>query len=147
MESVVAMSELLLASPLDRTPTRCVETLYQSARSLVAVLGEVLDFPRLEGGVLSSSRLPFDLHDLIKSVGTVLQTQAGEKGLTGGIDIGANCPQFVVGDATRLRQILLTLIDTAVKFTGHGAVRLHAARALPVGKCWSGSISPIPVWA
>ena len=88
MEAVVAMSELLLASPLDATQARYTETLYRSARSLLGVLSDLLDF---------------------------------------GVDIGADCPRFIVGDAARLRQVLLSLVDNALKFTAHGSVRLHAS--------------------
>ena len=126
MEAVVAMSELLLASPLDPTQARYVETLYQSGRSLLNVLNDVLDFSRLEAGRFELEQASFDLHDLIHGVGALLQTRANEKGLTGGIDIGANCPQFIVGDAARLRQVLIGLVDNALRFTAHGAVRLHA---------------------
>ena len=127
MEAVVAMSELLLSSPLDPTQSRYADTLYHSARSLLGVLNDVLDFARLEGGRFELEHVNFDLHDLIQGVGAVLQTRANEKGLTGGVDIGANCPRFIVGDAARLRQVLLSLIDNALKFTAHGSVRLHAS--------------------
>ena len=80
----------------------------------------------LEGGRFELEHVNFDLHDLIQGLGAVLQTRANEKGLTGGVDIGANCPRFVTGDAARLRQVLLSLIDSALKFTAHGSVRLHA---------------------
>jgi signal transduction histidine kinase len=127
MEAVVAMSELLLSSPLDPTQSRYVDTLYHSARSLLGVLNDVLDFARLEGGRFELEHVNFDLHDLIQGLGAVLQTRANDKGLTGGVDIGANCPRFIVGDAARLRQVLLSLIDNALKFTAHGSVRLHAS--------------------
>ena len=127
MEAVVAMSELLLASPLDPTQARYTETLYQSGRSLLSVLNDVLDFSRLEAGRFELEQTSFDLHDLIQGVGALLQTRANEKGLTGGVDIGANCPQFIVGDAARLRQVLISLVDNALKFTAHGSVRLHAS--------------------
>lgn len=87
----------------------------------------MLDFARLESGRFELEQANFDLHDLIQGVGSVLQTRAAEKGLTGGIDIGANCPRFIVGDAARLRQVLLSLVDNALKFTAHGSVRLHAS--------------------
>jgi signal transduction histidine kinase/ActR/RegA family two-component response regulator len=125
MESIVGMSELLLASPLEPTQARYVDTLYRSARSLLAALNDVLDFARLESGRFELAQSSFDLYELIRSVGTVLQTRAGEKGLTGGVDVGANCPQFVNGDARRLRQVLLSLVENALRFTAHGSVRLH----------------------
>jgi CheY-like chemotaxis protein/nitrogen-specific signal transduction histidine kinase len=127
MEAVVAMSELLLASPLDVTQSRYAETLYQSGRSLLSVLNDVLDFSRLEAGRFELEQASFDLHDLIQGVGALLQTRANEKGLTGGVDIGANCPQFIVGDAARLRQVLISLVDNALKFTAIGTVRLHTS--------------------
>lgn len=127
MEAVVAMAELLRASPLDPTQARYADTLYQSAKSLLGALSDVLDFTRLEAGRFELEQTTFDLHDLIQGVGAVLQTRANEKGLTGGFDIGANCPQFTVGDGPRLRQVLLALIDNALKFTAHGSVRLYAS--------------------
>ncbi len=134
MEAVVAMTELLLASPLDLTQARYTETLYQSGRSLLSVLNEVLDFSRLEAGRFELEQVSFDLHDLIQGVGALLQTRANEKGLTGGIDIGANCPQFIVGDPARLRQVLISLVDNALKFTAIGAVRLHASASETGGR-------------
>jgi CheY-like chemotaxis protein len=127
MEAAVAMSELLLASPLDPTQARYAETLYQSGRSLLSVLNDVLDFSRLEAGRFELEQISFDLHDLIHGVAALLHTRANEKGLTGGVDIGANCPQFIVGDPARLRQVLIGLVDNALKFTAHGSVRLHAS--------------------
>ncbi|HXG79769.1 MAG TPA: response regulator [Methyloceanibacter sp.] len=127
METIVAMSEALLSGPDGPSRTRYIETLNRSACSLLLALGEVIDFARLEGGRFELDKSAFDLHELIQQVGALLHTRAGEKGLTGGFDIGANCPQFVVGDARRLRQILISLIDNALRFTIHGAVRLHAS--------------------
>ena len=127
MEAVVAMAELLLSSPLDPTQARYADALYHSGCSLLGVLNDILDFARLEGGRLELEQTKFDLHDLIQGVGTVLQTRANEKGLTGGVDVGASCPRFVTGDAARLRQVLLSLVDNALKFTAHGSVRLHTS--------------------
>ena len=126
MEAVTAMAELLVASPLDPTLARYAETLHQSARSLLGVLNDILDFSRLDAGRLELQQASFDLHDLIQGVGTVLQTRANEKGLTGSVDIGANCPRFIIGDEPRLRQVLMSMVDNALKFTAIGSVRLHA---------------------
>jgi signal transduction histidine kinase/CheY-like chemotaxis protein len=127
MEAVVAMAESLLATPLDATQQRHAETLLQSARSLFNVLNDLLDFSRLEAGRFEPDPVSFDLHGLIQEVATVLQTRANDKGLTGGADIGVSCPHFIVADATRLRQILMGLIETALKYTSIGSVRLHAS--------------------
>ena len=129
----------MLASPLDATQARYAETLYQSGRSLLSVLNDVLDFSRLEAGRFELEQASFDLHDLIQGVGALLQTRANEKGLTGGVDIGANCPQFIVGDAARLRQVLISLVDNALKFTAIGSVRCMPAPARSMAAWCSGS--------
>ena len=126
MEAVIAMADLLLASPLDPTQMQYADTLHQSARSLLAVLNDVLDFSRLEAGRMELKQASFDLHDLIHGVGLVLQARANEKGLTGGVDMGASCPRIIVGDAARLRQVLMSFVDNALKYTSIGSVRLHA---------------------
>ncbi|MGH6833094.1 MAG: ATP-binding protein, partial [Methyloceanibacter sp.] len=127
MEAVTAMAELLLASRLDPTQQRYAGTLHQSARSLLGVLNDVLDFSRLEAGRFELDQASFDLHDLVQGVAAMFQIRANEKGLTAGVDIGANCPRFIVGDAARLRQVLFSLVDNALKFTAIGSVRLHAS--------------------
>ena len=134
MEAVTAMAELLLASPLDPTQARYAEMLYQSSRSLLGVLNDVLDFSRLAAGRVELQQTTFDLHDLIHGVGAVLQARANEKGLTGGVDIGANCPRYIVGDAARLRQVLMSFVDNALKFTSIGSVRLYASASEADGR-------------
>src|SRR4029078_5012885 len=115
MEAVVAMGELLLATPLDETQQRHAETLLQSSRSLLNALNDVLDSPRHETGRF------VDLHALIHDVAADLQTRANDKALTGSVDIGTSCPRHVITDATRLRQVLMGLIDNLSQFTSHGS--------------------------
>ncbi len=134
LEAVIALGELLRASPLDPTQQHYAETLQHSARSLLGVIDDVLDFSRLEAGRLELQPMPFDLHELVQSVALMLQTRANEKGLTSGVDLGANCPHFVVADPARLRQVLMALIDNALRLTAEGAVRLYASTNEENGK-------------
>lgn len=133
--AVISMSELLLNTGLDATQRRYADTLQQSAKSLHAVLNDILDYSKLEAGRFELDCAVFDLHELIRSVGNELQARAREKGVLGAVNIGMSCPRFVKGDAVRLRQVLTNLTDNAVKFTSRGSVRLHAnAGATPGGK-------------
>ncbi len=125
MGAMVSMTELLLASQLDGTQRRYAETLEQSARSLLVVLQDLLDFSKLEAGRYELAVAPFDLHTLVKTAGGTLKAAAEAKEIEGGVHIGMSCPRFVKGDAARLNQILGNLIDNAVKFTGSGSVKLH----------------------
>jgi CheY-like chemotaxis protein/nitrogen-specific signal transduction histidine kinase len=134
MGAIVAMTERLLASPLDKSQRRYGETLQTSARSLIAVLNDILDFSKLEAGRFELDLAPFDLHDLVQGVAAGLQARASEKGLASGVDMGASCPRLIRGDAVRVRQILDGLIDNALKFTADGAVRLRASARTTNGK-------------
>jgi CheY-like chemotaxis protein len=124
--AVISMSELLLNTGLDATQRRYVDTLQQSAKSLHAVLNDILDYSKLEAGRFELDCAVFDLHELIKSVGNELQACARAKGVLGAVNVGMSCPRFVKGDSVRLRQVLTNLTDNAVKFTTRGSVRLHA---------------------
>jgi len=127
MGAIISMAELLQQTALDETQKKYASTLHQSARSLLTVLNDILDFSKLDAGRFELDTAPFDLHDLVQSVAQGLQARASERGLASGLDIGATCPRFVKGDATRIRQILTNLIDNALKFTSEGSVRLHVS--------------------
>ncbi|MEG6507818.1 response regulator [Methyloligella sp. 2.7D] len=126
MGAVLAMSELLLAGPLESTQRRYAETLQQSARGLLSVLNEILDFSKLEAGRFDLDPAPFDLRELLRDITAGLEVRAERKGLRSGSEVAAAVPRYVYGDAGRLRQILTNLSDNAVKFTEHGSVRLEA---------------------
>jgi CheY-like chemotaxis protein len=121
------MAEFLLATRLDPTQQRYMETLVQSAKSLLNALNDVLDFSKLETGRFELKSTSFDLHDLVQEVAGVMQARANEKGLTSGVDIAASCPRAVMGDAARVRQILMSLIEAALRMTQYGSVRLHVS--------------------
>ncbi len=135
IESVVALIQLLSASPLDPAQRRYTDMLAQSARSLLWVIDDIFDLTYLEAGRLELDRAAFDLHAMLDEVGSVLQAHASDKGLTSGVDIGASCPDLVIADEARIRQVLMSLIDTALKETTEGSVRLHAS-AIDVNGLW-----------
>lgn len=134
-ETLIAMIELLSASPLDPAQRRYTDMLIQSALTLRHVIDDFFDLTRLEAGRFALDRSEFDLHAMMHDVGSVLQTRASDKGLTSGVDIGASCPQLVVADEGRIRRVLMSLIDTALKSTSDGTVRLHAS-AIDVNDVW-----------
>jgi CheY-like chemotaxis protein/nitrogen-specific signal transduction histidine kinase len=135
VESLIAITELLSASPLDPAQCRYTQMLAESAWSLLGVVSELLDFTRLDDGRFELNPAEFDVHELLHDVGLALQDRAGEKGLTCGLDIGASCPRKAVADETRIRQVLMCLIDNALKLTSQGSVRLHAS-AIDLNGMW-----------
>ena len=125
MGAIISMAELLLGSPLDNSQRRYAQTLEQSARSLLTVLNDILDFSQLESGRFELDCVAFDLHELLRGVMQDMRTRASEKGLKSGLDIGLSCPRFVVGDPARLRQILNALTESALDATKDGSLRLY----------------------
>ncbi len=125
MGAVISMAELLLSSSLDNSQRRYAETLEQSARSLLTVINDILDFSQLDAGHIELDCEAFDLHDLVQEVAGAMQARAIAKGINSGLDIGFSCPRAVVGDATRLRQILDAVVESAVDSLAEGSLRLH----------------------
>jgi len=95
MGAVISMSELLLNGPLDPTQRRYAETLQQSARSLLTVLNDILDYSRLEAGRFELDRAVFDLHELVKSVGSELQARTREKSIEGVVNVEGDPPRHL----------------------------------------------------
>ncbi|MBF0422520.1 MAG: PhnD/SsuA/transferrin family substrate-binding protein [Magnetococcales bacterium] len=122
LNSILGMSELLQESDLNGTQRRYVKTLNSSGEALLAIVNDVLDLSKIEAGQLTLEHRPVDLHRLIIETVELFAFNAAEKGIKLSHQIGTQVPESVLGDATRLRQVLLNLIGNAIKFTSHGMV-------------------------
>ena len=127
LESVAAVADRILAGPLNAKQRHEAETLARSTRMILSALTEVLDFSTLESGEVELAIERFDLHALVKQAASLMQKQASAKGLTSGVDMGANCPRFIVGDEARVRQVLMGLVETALQSTSAGSIRLYVS--------------------
>jgi PAS domain S-box-containing protein len=132
MNGVLGMMEVLDRQGLDPGQRRTVATMRDSAQALLRIIDDVLDFSKIEAGRLELEAAPFSLSGLIDGVLSTFQGQAAAKGLmlTGSVDPGSD--DTLLGDATRVRQILFNLLGNALKFTERGRVTVRAATA-PLG--------------
>jgi signal transduction histidine kinase/DNA-binding response OmpR family regulator len=124
MNGVIGMTGLLLDTPLDDEQRDYAETVKTSAQSLLDIINDILDFSKVEAGKMQLEAMPFNLRQLLEDIVDLLAEQAQSKGLEFVCHFGPHVPKFLLGDAGRLRQVLINLVGNAIKFTSEGQVVL-----------------------
>ncbi|MGA2924806.1 MAG: response regulator [Solirubrobacteraceae bacterium] len=122
MNAVIGMTGLLLDTELSRDQQHFAEVIRDSGDALLALINDILDFSKIEAERLELEHQPFDLGECIESALDLVAMRAGEKGLELAYMAGPEVPGAVVGDSTRLRQVIVNLAGNAVKFTEEGEV-------------------------
>ena len=127
MNGVLGMIELVLDSPLQADQREQLHIARTSAECLLHIVNDVLDLSKIEAGRFEIDAAPFVLRDTVEDAVRTAGVGARQKGLTISCDVDAGGLDTLVGDAGRLRQVLINLVGNAVKFTERGSVRVHVA--------------------
>lgn len=127
MNGVLGMSSLLLETPMNEDQRQYVETIQNSAESLLRVINDALDFSKIEAGVFEIREAPFSPEALVDKVALLLEPRAEAQRLELSICVREDVPAQVMGDEARVRQILLNLGSNAIKFTDAGWVQFRVS--------------------
>ncbi|HZV35776.1 MAG TPA: response regulator [Verrucomicrobiae bacterium] len=129
MNGVLGMTALLLDTELTDEQREYVEATRSSADAMLTIINDILDFSKIESGKLELESHPFELHTCIEEALDLLTPKAAEKNLDLAYSVEDSIPKILVGDVTRLRQILVNLVGNAVKFTHQGEAVIEVKSA------------------
>jgi len=129
MNGVIGMSALMLDTEMTDEQLEYTEIIRSSADALLAVINDILDYSKIEAGKLEMEHFGFSLRTTVEDVLDILALKAQEKGLEISGRISPDVPTLLVGDPVRLKQVLMNLMNNAIKFTSEGEVAIRADRA------------------
>ena len=128
MNGILGMMELALDTELSREQREYLEMAHSSAQALLGIINDILDFSKIEAGKMDLEKEPFSLFDCIEGALQPLALRAQQKGLELTWTVERQIPEWLVGDAARLRQVLINLAGNGVKFTSKGEVSVRAEK-------------------
>lgn len=131
MNAIIGMTGLLLDTPLSAEQREQVETVRDASDGLLTIINDILDYSKIESGRLELDQHAFDLRDCVEQALELVAGPAAAKSLDLGYFLRGDVPERLLGDSTRLRQVLINLLSNAVKFTPAGAVTVTAAFETP----------------
>ena len=128
MNGVLGLTELVLQTELTERQRKFIDMAHSSAKGLMVIINDLLDIAKIEAGKIAIEQRAFSLHDTLREAMHPLLLTAHDKGIQLHVRVQPGVPQHAVGDALRLRQVLINLVGNALKFTEKGEVRIEVQR-------------------
>lgn len=126
MNGIIGMTDLLKQTPLTVKQTDFTVTIQQSANNLLNLINDILDFSKIEAGQIDVENIDFNMHDTINELIEIFKFKIKEKNLNFKSQIAKDMPEWVKGDPYRLKQVIINLMNNAIKFTKDGSISLNA---------------------
>jgi PAS domain S-box-containing protein len=130
MNGVIGMTSLLMETSLTSEQRDFVNTIRTSGEALLTIINDILDFSKIESGKMELERAPFELPLCLEEALDLFALQASAKKLEIGYHMSPDVPSWIMGDVTRLRQVIVNLVNNAVKFTPSGSISVEVRRAV-----------------
>ena len=125
MNGIIGMAQLLEMAPHSAEQKDYINTIQKSGEALLGIINDILDYSKIEARKMSLEQVGFDLRQMVADVERLFRPRAREKALDFRVAVTDNTPRVLIGDPTRLRQVLINLVGNAFKFTAHGRVGIH----------------------
>lgn len=124
MNSIIGMSEILLRSDHDSETLKNINYIYTAGKGLLDIINDILDLSKIESGKYEIINAEYDLGSLVYDIITLIRIRVSDKDVEIKYEVGENVPSVLIGDALRIKQILINIMGNAVKFTNEGFVKL-----------------------
>jgi signal transduction histidine kinase/CheY-like chemotaxis protein len=124
MNAIVGLTNLLVKSPLNEQQEKYLNVIKKSGANLLVIINDILDLAKIESGKMELESVPFSLTGAAHNIQTILSLRAEEKGVKMISEVGQDVPEYVLGDETRITQVIMNLAGNAIKFTEKGSVTL-----------------------
>lgn len=124
MNAILGFTYLLQKKNLDSESREYIDTIHRSGENLLTIINDVLDLSKIESGMMRIEETTFGLRELLHSIEIMFRPKVHEKGLSLNVSVDESVPEMLIGDATRLTQILINLIGNALKFTTKGSISI-----------------------
>lgn len=129
MNSIMGMAELLKDTALSKQQEYYVNIFCKAGEVLMTLINDILDISKIEAGEVSIENIPFSISQILKDVEEIMRPRALEKGLTYSFQVAPDTSDHLMGDPTKVRQVLINLVSNSLKFTNEGHIKVGVSRA------------------